>query len=663
MSKLIEELSLAADLLANHPPIDSSSDNGIAAITKLALCLERDDAHRGGLIKQDTDLVSLHRVCIAARSIIAGLGDKEPSHEDVVRWCIPLHQPITEILIKHRDCTFKTRTTDLGRRLSEKVSGTLTEKLKASLPDTTPQLGPDDKVLIETGDPNDKIGQLDRIIERSGFFEHLEAAWQKSGKRKDEFTIALKPNLMMIFRLSDDGTYTDTVLVTRLIEKIIERGFSNIVVVEAQNLYGNWYGNREVIKVAAHGGYLDRKVFDTYERGKDYFGYVLVRGEKKPFKIVDMTYDYVPYRFEEFGLGEHNLGRAWVEADYRIDFPKFKTHFFNFYTVCVKNTYGCLPAQDKIKHYHKKKITHQLTAAQLAHFPVHFSFVDAITGADGILGAKMKADSIKPGLLLAGIPMLAIENVCAQMMGYDPYCSAFFVSAVKVTGNLHAVKIEGSVEPLPKWKKVPKFVNSSVSFGESFYRLGLHFGHTFTGQSDPCFPHTGKFIILRRMLSILPYPVLLIANMDQVKVRFFRYRMRKFCKKHADIFPLSSTSKEFFNLIYNLSLKDMATLADFLEKHAPTLADEDTKIERFGHRVRVKEQTIEFVGMKHFVPASAAEILEGIRNKKFGLGKVKQELNGWRTIEMPNFLRKHLLIDSPYTCGGVADLSKKRLKT
>lgn len=650
MSNHLESLSLAEKLMANYQAIDPTDEKDLEAAVRLALTLERDNAHRGGFIKQDIDSSSLHRVCSAVSSVLLDRYGVEPPYSKIVAWCIHLRCPAPEILIAGGRTWSKTKVTKLGRNLQAKLTDSLLKKLTTNLPDTALSIGPSDTVYIESGDPNDKIGQLDRIIERSGFFGHLDKAWQASGKSKEEFTIAIKPNIMMIFRLSDDGTYTDTILVLRLIERIIAEGFSNVCVVEAQNLYGNWYGNREVIKVAAHGGYLDREIFHTFKPDKEYFGYVLVHGNPRPFKIVDLTYDEVPFHFTEFDLGNHNLGKTWITADYRINFPKFKTHFFNFYTVLVKNTYGCLPAQDKIKHYHYRKITHQLTAAQLLHFPVHFSFVDAITGADGILGAKMKADSKKPGLILAGSSMLAIENVCAQMMGYDPYCNDFFVSAVKTSGDLRAVKIDGPVHVLSTWRKVPGFVDALSSFGEYFYHLSVHFGHIFTGHNDLCFPHHGRLIRLRRILAIFPYPILWLTNLDQIRVRLFRYRMRKFCKAHSNKFPLSATNKAFFDLIYQFSLKDISILGDFLEKIGTALFDENIEIKQYGHRARVGDFLIEFNGMKHFAAGSAIELFKGIRSGNFALDEVIKEIRGWQTIEVPSFLRAHLLIDSPYIC-------------
>ena len=658
MPDFSKALALAADLLVDLQCVDLDNPSDRPLVIKLARCFERDQVLRNGRIRQEPDLVSLQRVGNAVRACLAQSARALPDQRDVVRHCIPFRCPTPELLVARGVRCPRRKPSAAAARFAARVKSAPTKEIDVPLPDTTPSLGLDDRVVIEPGDPNDKIGQFDRALDRSGFLEHLERAFSDSEKPKDEFAIAIKPNIMMIFRLSDEGTYTDPVLVLRLVERIGEQGFSNISVVEAQNLYGNWYGNREVVKVAAHGGYLGKEVFQKFEPTADHFGHVLVRQKPHPVKIVDMTLDRpVAVRFEQPRLGQQNLGRAWVEADYRINFPKFKTHFFNFYTALVKNTYGCLPAQDKIKHYHYKKITHQLTAAQLQRLPVHFSFVDAITGADGIFGAKMQAESKKPGLILAGAPMLVMESLCGQLMGYDPYVSDFFTSAVKSTGDLKAVKLHGPVELIKGWSNVPRFVDDLSSFGEYFYHLGVHFGHIFTGDNDPCFPHTGHLIRLRRILAIFPYPVLWLTNLDQIRVRFFRFRMRRFCKANADRFPLCATNQTFFNWIYRFGLKDMTALSAFLNAHGSFVADQNVALQRFGHRIQVGNAVLSLRSMKHFAPQSALELLQGIRAGDFDLEGVIRELDGWRKIEVPSFLRKHLLIDSPYLCGNGSDAS------
>lgn len=67
--------------------------------------------------------------------------------------------------------------------------------------------------------------------------------------------------------------------------------------------------------------------------------------------------------------------------NFRISFAKNKTHCFCHYTRTLKNIYGTLPMQDKLKEYHSKREYDWSTIETLKHFPVHFGLIDAFTSA------------------------------------------------------------------------------------------------------------------------------------------------------------------------------------------------------------------------------------------------------------------------------------------
>jgi len=56
----------------------------------------------------------------------------------------------------------------------------------------------------------------------------------------------VKPNIMMFYSKDDMSVITEPGLVEHLIDKIAEKGYSNIAVVESQNVFGNWFDKREV---------------------------------------------------------------------------------------------------------------------------------------------------------------------------------------------------------------------------------------------------------------------------------------------------------------------------------------------------------------------------------------------------------------------------------
>ena len=77
-----------------------------------------------------------------------------------------------------------------------------------------------DIVAAITDHDIDKYSLLELILEQSLFFQILDSEWKKSNKEKKDFIISVKPNLSMMIRKSDDGTYTDPFLVMHLLRLI-----------------------------------------------------------------------------------------------------------------------------------------------------------------------------------------------------------------------------------------------------------------------------------------------------------------------------------------------------------------------------------------------------------------------------------------------------------
>src|SRR3989304_7142037 len=201
-------------------------------------------------------------------------------------------------------------------------------------------------------DDSDRVEVLERVLEEVGFWDRLEKLFVKSGKMKKDFLIAVKPNLMMFYSRDDMNIVTEPALVEHLINKISEKGFTNIALVESQNVYGNWFKNREVENVARHTGYNPHN-----------------------YRIVDLTLDAVSHTYKG-ELGTYFVGKTWRDADFRISFAKNKTHFSCYYTMTLKNIYGTTPEQNKFLEYHKDREIDWVTIEMLKEFPVHFGIVD-----------------------------------------------------------------------------------------------------------------------------------------------------------------------------------------------------------------------------------------------------------------------------------------------
>ncbi len=317
------------------------------------------------------------------------------------------------------------------------------------------------RVVIRRGG-DDKRALLQEAIDASGFFDRLEAAFARSGKTRAAFKIALKPNFMFMYSRADHSTYTDPELVEQLIDRIVERGFTDVAVVEAQSCYGNEFTGRDVRSVAKWLGYSERN-----------------------YRIVDLTAERVPYQFPP-PLGRHSVGPTWRDADFRISFAKNKTHTWAVYTLTIKNIYGALAEQNKLLEYHDKREIYAPTIDMLLAFPVHFGFIDAFYSSDGPFGIFANTEPKPTRTILAGESLLAVDWAGASLMGLDPLKSRYMQLAVQAFGR-PSPEVDGDTTPYAPWTNVPDTLLTTVDAMEELYGF-TNLVFTLMDRMDAVFP-------------------------------------------------------------------------------------------------------------------------------------------------------------------------------
>lgn len=326
----------------------------------------------------------------------------------------------------------------------------------------------DAKVYIATG--TEKFETFRDSVTRAQFIGHLNKSWQSSGIQKDEFVIAIKPNIMTASIYEPDSpVYTDPALVEELIHFMHTEGFRRFFVVEAQNVYNYAYTNRTVSEVAEMCGYS----------GKGY-------------EIVDLTDDPVEHDYGSV-LGEHVVGRIWRDAHYRISFAKNKTHWQCFYTACLKNVYGCLPKWDKMKHYHGKGIEFFQSTVLIADaFPVHFGFLDAWTSGDGLTGHVRDANPNQTRTIFASENIYALDWVAGEKMQVNPAHNYVIQDAMHRWGTIHIERI-GNMTPWYPWRNVRPFVVIALNILEEFYYLSKFMSRAMASRMDKRFPPVSRW--------------------------------------------------------------------------------------------------------------------------------------------------------------------------
>ncbi len=316
----------------------------------------------------------------------------------------------------------------------------------------------------------DKHACLARVLDETRFDQLLEQRWQASGKPRESFSVVVKPNFMFMHAREDRSTYTDPELVHALIDRIRARGFSCIFVVEAQSTYGNYYGGRDVRTVAEYVGYR--------EDGR--------------YRLVDLTDERAPF---DYGgrLGQHFVGPTWRDADFRISFAKNKTHVFCNYTLTLKNVYGTLPLQNKLKEYHTEREYDWPTIEALKRFPVHFGLIDAFLSADGQFGVIANPKPRPTRTIIGGENLLAVDWVGAEKMGLDPSdptVGRYLTLALQAFGRPEIHRV-GDLSVYPGWRNVWRLLIWFLDLIEEGYAFSNWWFSVLTAM-DEKFPFQPK---------------------------------------------------------------------------------------------------------------------------------------------------------------------------
>lgn len=327
----------------------------------------------------------------------------------------------------------------------------------------------------------DKFEILDRVLEETKFFDVLDRRFTETGKSNEDFAVVIKPNFMYMHSRKDISTYTDPELVEALVNKIAAKGYPNITLVESQSTLGNYYKNREVVKVA------------------EYIGYSTV----KNYRIVDLTEEMVPF---DYGgrLGRHFVGPTWRDADFRISFAKNKTHVFCHYTLTLKNIYGTLPMQNKLKEYHTKREYDWPTIENLKHFSVHFGLIDGIYSADGNFGVIVDAKPNHTKTIIGGENLIAVDWVGAKKMGLDPdnpKVGRYLPLAVEAFG-MPEINWVGDKSVYEPWQNVSEVYIQSLDLIEEAYAFSDWWFSGLTAM-DKYFAFKKKalpILVLRKLL-------------------------------------------------------------------------------------------------------------------------------------------------------------------
>lgn len=335
-------------------------------------------------------------------------------------------------------------------------------------------------VVIKEG--KNKFELLDQAVTEAGLYDLLEETFVKSGKKREEFNISIKPNFMVLIAAADYSNYTDTEMVVYLLKKFYDLGYRQLYVVESENVLGQWYSNRSVGAVAQAAGY------------KEEF-----------YKVMDLTHNAVPHLFKGC-LKNHFVGKIWKESDFRISFAKNKTHPAGTYTLSLKNIFGCTVSQNKYLVYHKYFEWDDCVVDMLDDFPLHFGIIDAMISADGTFGFRGNKRPKITNTILASANCVALDWVGALKMGIKPMCSRLMRKVVKKWGE-PSYEVSGSMTTYKKWRRPVFFMSKFDDILEEWYSAHSFFTHCIMLPPDSEFPeYVAPFYKFIRFILRLNFP-------------------------------------------------------------------------------------------------------------------------------------------------------------
>lgn len=116
-------------------------------------------------------------------------------------------------------------------------------------------------------------------------------------------------------------------------------------------------------------------------------------------------------------MARTRLPKMVLDADAVIYLPKLKTHYISGMTAAIKAAHGLQITEDRAK-YHRQDLNHKLVDLLRAIKP-RLAIVDAILAMEG--QGPVAGTPVQFNVIVAGADVVAVDTVCASIMGFDPF--------------------------------------------------------------------------------------------------------------------------------------------------------------------------------------------------------------------------------------------------
>ncbi len=271
---------------------------------------------------------------------------------------------------------------------AESLEGSLAAIDRAFVPSSTHRVGRGGRVIVRAFADASAEQRLDDALVATDLLDEVAAVLPPGG------TVAIKTTFMMAYDRRDRSPVVDPALIDALAGLLRARGAGDVVVLEAQNQYDQFFGGRGVVEVARYMGF-----------------------DAPSYRVADATADQVPLAAER-GHGQSTISREWVAADVRIAFGKMRTHPSWLAHLCLGTLESLGGRVDRMLFADRLADLGTGAMIMLDGWPCHLAILDATSAVpDGLTGVLGCRDPISPGRLYAATDPLALDLVAARHMG------------------------------------------------------------------------------------------------------------------------------------------------------------------------------------------------------------------------------------------------------
>ena len=293
-------------------------------------------------------------------------------------------------------------------------------------------IGSGQHVLVLRAEQRDQKRVLfRRVLDDCGLSEAIQSRAVSTGRPVEQMKIAIKPTFMLGYHRKDLSPLTDPELVDDLAAYLRELGCSDIALVEGRNIYDRFFQNRSVRQVA------------------DYFGIT-----SDNYRIVDTEEDQAQHQYSR-GMAQYTIAKTWRDADFRISFPKLRSHPIEMALLTIGNIEWVGGRCDEYLFLERQADRATAVMMLLNDFPPHFGIVDAFENVpDGLVGVMGCRKPIHPLRFYAGPDPLAVDTVALRHIGSEQFESSSLLrsTAQWFGGGRNQIAVTGENSPIESWR-------------------------------------------------------------------------------------------------------------------------------------------------------------------------------------------------------------------